>query len=436
MEEFKLPQIGRYDARYEMDFTDPLQVLMKSRELPLEELGTKNRLREILNSDSKDVSSGCKERDELTFLLMLLATRSSEEFGIVEGNVNRDEWSHRSKYCRITNPKTAQQCKSKFWSRSAGRAIPDLLASGWRASTCVVSNGYIDVSEGDWTENCYRFWGATVKGLKRITRNGKIKVLYSHELSVASLGDDIYYPHTHVIYFYRGEDPIERFNQVFTTEDVMGGGRVRNIKNLVRYLYAVYTPIKAYSREVGVVPLKKLNQKAWDWVENARWVFNGVKRVGELGFRSGAVKNVSLPSVGEGNKILEDNYIYEKPRRLFNRCGRRAGRERESTAQTVCGEGMAPESRNGEMEHAPVYRGSPEGESGISSWTEGGYAPGGSRRSCYRGIFQGVRRDSLTVHGGSGESGKPTGSTSWRRVDEHTQHGDAWIEAAYTGRGG
>lgn len=433
MEEFKLPQIGRYDARYEMDFTDPLQVLMKSRELPLEELGTKNRLREILNIDSKNISSGCKEGDELTFLLMLLATRSSEEFGIVEGNVDRNEWSHRSKYCRITNPKTAQQCKSKFWKRGAGRMIPDLLASGWRASTCVVSAGYIDISRNDWTENCYSFWDTTVKGLKRITRNGKIKVLYSHELSVASLGDDVYYPHTHVIYFYRGKDPIERFNQVFATEDVMHGGGVRNIENLVRYLYAVYTPVKAYSREVRDVPLRKLNQKLWDWVENARWVFNGIKRVGELGFRSGGVKNVDLPSVREENKILEDNYTYEKPKRLFNRCGRRAGGERESTTEGVCRERMATEGGNGEVEHGGIHCRGGAGVSGISSWPEGSHAAGGCGGAGYRGSIQGVRRDSLTLHGGTGEGGKSTSSTCWRRVDGSRKHEHAWTEAACIG---
>ena len=422
-------QIGDRDAKYKMNLDDEIDCLMHSRTMGVEDWRAKKYL-DLIKDRARTVSTGCKKFEDYRFLLRLLGVSGREEGRIVEQNLQVEV---KPIHSRLLNPISAMQDRHNY--KGVVEDIERLRREGWRVKNLVIHGGQVNPDVG-WNEFIWDWWMEIHDGLTRICRGGHVKLVFSREVSVSSLVQRGYHPHVHVLYLYKGKDPIERFERFLPGCEISVDHRpVKSVKGLVRYYFGVSTPRKAYRAEWSPETSFQVNRSLWEWMDEIQMLYYNRKRIGKFGLSANAEKS-GLPSVNDENKIIEDNYIYEKPKRLFNRCGRRAGGERESTTESICRERMATEGGNGEVEHGGIHCGSGAGVSGISSWPEGSHAAGRCGGCSYRGSIQGVRRNIDSIHDGFGESGKSTSTPGWRRIDGCCQYGYSWTEAAGVGGSG
>lgn len=420
-------QVGNRDAKYEMNLEDSFHCLMKSREMGVEDWRARKYLEMIhwgRDGDDKKrtISAGCKNFEDFQFLMRLLAASGRDEARIVEQNLKIET---KSMHCRMLNPISALQDKWNY--KGVVAEIERLKGEGWRVRDLVIHSGYIRPEVG-WIDEVWEWWDKVHVGLRRVARGGKVKLMFSREVSVGSLDRRCYHPHVHVMYLYKGEDPIERFERFLPDESISPDiAPVKNIDGMTRYFFGVSTPREAYKREWTPEASRKINTSLWEWMDEVKALYYNRKRIGKFGI-SGKVEKSSLPSVPDQNKIIEDNYAYAKRTRLSNGCGGRASGERESTTQIVIREGMAPESGNGGNHHGGVHQECRGGEPGISSRPEGGNdGRGNNGGSCGRDD-EGSRDDLGGIHEGVGEGVKSTHQNSLLR--EATQSHDKGSKAA------
>lgn len=426
-------QVGNRDAKYEMNLEDSFHCLMKSREMGVEDWRARKYLEMIhwgRDGDDKKrtISAGCKNFEDFQFLMRLLAASGRDEARIVEQNLKIET---KSMHCRMLNPISALQDKWNY--KGVVAEIERLKGAGWRVRDLVIHSGYIRPEVG-WIDEVWEWWDKVHVGLRRVARGGKVKLMFSREVSVGSLDRRCYHPHVHVMYLYKGEDPIERFERFLPDESISPDiAPVKNIDGMTRYFFGVSTPREAYKREWTPEASRKINTSLWEWMDEVKALYYNRKRIGKFGI-SGKVEKSSLPSVPDQNKIIEDNYAYAKRTRLSNGCGGRNSWEWEQTSQGVCRTGISSESGNGEVEHGGIHGECSGGVPRISSWLEGGHDEGRCRGGDNRGIVQGERGNFHTVHGGSGKGGESTAEVGWRRCHERPESRHKGLEAATIGR--
>jgi len=418
-------QIGNRNAKYEMNLDDPLDCLMKSREMGVEDWRAKKYLEMIRNA--RTISTGCKKFDDYQFLLRTLAVSGRDEARIVEQNLQVET---KAMHSRLLNPISAMQDRHNY--KGVIGDIERLRREGWKIRNLVIHAGYLSPTTG-WIDQVWNWWEDVHVGLRRVCRNGGVKAVFSREISVSSLIERTYHPHVHVLYMYKGADPMERFHKFLPGCDISPDMRpVRSVKGLIRYFFGVSTPRQAYISEWSPESSRVVNMAIWEWMDDMKALYYNRKRIGRFGLTVRGEKS-SLPSVGEQNKIIEDNYIYEKRTRLSIGCGGRNCWKQEQVTEALCGTGISGESRNGEVEHGGIHQGSRGGVQRISSWIEGGHADGGCRGGDHRGIVQGERRNFHTIHRGSGKGGKSAHETGWWGSDECSEPGLERVETAIHG---
>jgi hypothetical protein len=400
------PKLG---ARGSLNLLDLEGMMRTALHLPKEDSHIYNGLVHLF-SHWKTLSRGVKNPDSWGFLMRLLLTRPGENNGIVERNTDLSRVG--GKQCRMTNPITALKDLSE-WERGTGHRLAELKRMGWRVETFTVRGGYVDTSHSGWVDEIHAFWNVVKLGLARITRNRRAVVMWGHEASVASLHGGTLHPHTHVVILSPGKESMrERVCSVFGESHVGWDGPVRTLSGLTRYLFALNTPEEAYRVESEWAELETLNRKAWDWVENMRWLMSGVRRIGSMGLGR---KKSSLPSAGVVAKIKEEkvvntkekNYVYETHGRLCagNR-SRVGGRNSQGTTGEDCklsrcsGHGSQLVGGLDQRSHSRES----ELQGGIAQRHVGGGSTGGSDPGC----VQGSRGSNEELHGRieSGELGK------------------------------
>lgn len=424
------------DAREDMNLLDEDDIYKKACRLSVYDLGIKNKLGDIAGKWKHTRSAGCKKFKEFRFLMLLLALHGGDSLYVVEDNINNTA-KGRIKRCRVTNPNTCKKDLVRFKARPAYREMVRLKRSGWNIGTVVVSRGYVDSRAVGWVNETQDIWANTTKRLRKLTRNGKVKVFYAHEMSVGSLATESYFPHTHITYFYQGEEPKERIEGLFLDYDVSFDTEpVGDLEGMMRYNFSAYTPMEVYRRELGDVPIRDLNRAVWNWVENARYVFKGVTRAGAIGFCR-KEENWSLLSVNAGNKIMGNNYAYEKPRFFAGSRGPDIGGS-ESTPEACPGMGMVGEGGNEPPHHGGICEGSRGGVQGISSWPEGGNDGGGCGRNSGGRDVQGSRGDPGEYDAGrDGEEccmvDTISGEGIWSGYKSHREPGSTCSKSSHLG---
>jgi hypothetical protein len=428
-------QIGNRDAKYEMNLDDSFHCLMKSREMGVEDWRARKYLEMIHwgrdgDGKARTISAGCKKFKDFQFLMRLLAASGRDESRIVEQNLRLET---KPMHSRLLNPISALQDKANY--KGTVEEIVKLRSEGWRVRDLVIHGDYLHPEVG-WIDEIWNWWEEVHVGLRRVARGGKVKLIFSREVSVHSLERRTYHPHVHVMYLYKGGDPVDRFEKFLPNMSISPDvAPVRNPDGLTRYFFGVSTPREAYRREWTPETSKVINTSVWEWMDEIQALYYNRKRIGKFGFGS-RCQNVSLPSVPEENKIIEDNYIYEKRTRLSIGCGRRDCGRWEPTVKGFGRTGIFREGGDGEVEHGGVHRGSRERVTGVSSWPEGGHAGGGCRGGSNRGTFQRVGRGPDPVHGGVGEGGESIHASSRRWIDECAESGHKGIKTTHVGECG
>jgi hypothetical protein len=218
---------------------------------------------------------GMKHSGEFVAHLLLLCgaeiwnIRSFKNTNMVLSNL-KDLFGNYSREISKNNIIDARTCRQRFFRFNETYDVESLFGE----NNCQIVNFELvschrDISElnGIKRDQVWNFFRTNVKILKRFQRSRLINsYLYSHEVSVDSILNLRFRPHTHALVFFpKGEEPpllSDRLKENDRVLKVMPNvhERFSTIERFVPYLFAAYSPATVYRKEYQDSNVRELNQ--------------------------------------------------------------------------------------------------------------------------------------------------------------------------------
>lgn len=213
---------------------------------------------------------------------------------------------------RTLDPKTCMRAYKKF---SKQYDIEEMFRKGFKSYHGVISLDpkYSKVSDPRASKELFQeFFKSNSKALSNLSLKKK-KIggyLYSHEISVDSIENQLYRAHTHIIIFLPKDkkgDPLrhlqleeleETFNSQHTDrklemlrteeEEFKSNNTYKGLENMIQYLFRSYSLADQYLREITETNIRALNIKTVETYHNLAYFFKseenhslkGVRRFG------------------------------------------------------------------------------------------------------------------------------------------------------------
>lgn len=231
----------------------------------------------FIDSDlsNNGLKQGLKEKYDFVSHLLLLCgaeiwnIRSFKNTNMVLSNL-RNLYGKYPREISKNNIIDARSCRQRFFKFNKIYDLERLFAE----NNCQIVNfeldsGYCEISELNALkrDQVWNFFRTNLKILKRFQRSRLINsYLYSHEVSVDSILNLRFRPHTHAIVFFPkgGEPPLlaDRLKENGRTLKIMPDvhERFSTVEKFVPYLFAAYSPATVYKKEYRDSNVLKLNR--------------------------------------------------------------------------------------------------------------------------------------------------------------------------------
>jgi hypothetical protein len=218
---------------------------------------------------------GLKERYDFVSHLLLLCgaeiwnIRSFKNTNMVLSNL-KNLFCNYSREISKNNIIDARTCRQRFFRFNETYDVESLFGENNCLSVIFESDdSYREINElnARKRDRVWDFFRSNVKSLKRFQRSGLINsYLYSHEVSVDSILNLRFRPHTHALVFFPkgGEPPLlaDRLVENDRTLKISPDfhERFSTVEQFVPYLYAAYSPAAVYRKEYRDSNVLELNR--------------------------------------------------------------------------------------------------------------------------------------------------------------------------------
>jgi hypothetical protein len=299
------------------DFTDNWRLLTKDEQ---------NVLYSLVTSETKTNACryGLKRKNLETHLLLNLGCDMTNivdnHADSVLTNLKRNGYYPRACLSnRTVDPRTSLRY---IWKFNRTHSVETLFAKKFVCFTCVVSSddSYRKIVDMESAKTRYHsFFRENVDYVRSLSKKGKVlSYIYSNEISVDSIINQKYRPHTHFMFFVQKNEAnregmleIERdFNQRFgdrvmeftkTCVDLrLLPTEIRKAsegKKLSDYMFKTYSLAPLYMREIREDNIRELNLKTVETYRNLIWLYRGEDANRKKGVRRN--QHSHIPSVDE-----------------------------------------------------------------------------------------------------------------------------------------
>lgn len=233
---------------------------------------------------------------------------------------------------RSVDPKT---CRKAYSSFAKGYDPELLLKEGFIAYQGVVfSEAISTISSEDDKERVVSFFKDNREEFSRLSnKKGKLPAyIYSNEVSVDSILEEKFKPHTHLLFFLEKEGSIENtdskaleveelFNSKFTDrrlslqrierKDELVPSSIRKadeLTTMIGYLFRAYSLADQYAREITETNIEALNHKTVECYRRLLWIF----KVSDTG---NTIRHVNHSRIPAKNKPFNRDTLLQKKKK-------------------------------------------------------------------------------------------------------------------------
>ena len=299
------------------DFTDNWKLLSND---------DRNTLRSLIKSEFKTNACryGLKRKNLETHLLLNLGCDmtnivDNKADGVLS-NLKMNGYYTRSCLAnRTVDPRTSLRY---IWKFNKSYSVETLFVKKFVCFTCVISSddSYRKIDDMEKSKTSYHdFFRQNVDYVRNLSKKGKVlSYIYSNEISVDSILDQQYRPHTHFMLFVQRNAlnqelmlNIEKdFNLRFSDRNMnfmksyidhqMLPTEIKKAKDgrkLSDYMFKTYSLAPQYMREIRETNVRELNLKTVETYRNLIWLYRGEDANRKKGVRRN--QHSHIPSVDQ-----------------------------------------------------------------------------------------------------------------------------------------